>query len=188
MTNEERKKKRAAYMRLWNAKNPDRVRASRAAKYLRNREKILAASRAYAAKNRENVLERKRAYRLKNLERARSAVRDWHRRNRKTPAMRLRAALYTRLTDAMSGRVKSARTMELIGCSTGHLKAHLQSRFKAGMTWENHGRFGWHIDHIRPCAAFDLSDPAQQRACFNYANLQPLWAAENLSKGARMAA
>jgi len=50
------------------------------------------------------------------------------------------------------------------------------------MTWENHGKFGWHIDHIRPCCSFDLSKPADQFECFNYKNLQPLWAHENWSK------
>ena len=41
-----------------------------------------------------------------------------------------------------------------------------------------------HIDHIKPCASFDLTDPAQQKECFNYKNLQPLWAFDNISKGA----
>jgi hypothetical protein len=50
------------------------------------------------------------------------------------------------------------------------------------MTWENYGPV-WHVDHIRPCASFDLTDPAQQRECFHFSNLQPLFAAENLAKG-----
>ena len=50
------------------------------------------------------------------------------------------------------------------------------------MTWKNQGRFGWHIDHIVPCSKFDLSDPDQQKECFNYKNLQPLWAKENILK------
>ena len=48
------------------------------------------------------------------------------------------------------------------------------------MSWENMGE--WHLDHIRPCASFDLTDPDQQRQCFHYSNLQPLWASDNLSK------
>jgi hypothetical protein len=51
------------------------------------------------------------------------------------------------------------------------------------MNWQNYGQ--WHIDHIRPCASFDLKDPIEQAKCFNYTNLQPLWAKENLSKGAK---
>jgi hypothetical protein len=50
------------------------------------------------------------------------------------------------------------------------------------MNWDNYGFYGWHIDHIRPCASFDLSKPSEQRKCFNYTNLQPLWATENWGK------
>lgn len=71
--------------------------------------------------------------------------------------------------------------MELVGCSIDKLKQHLESKFTEGMSWDNYG--DWHVDHIKPCASFDLSDPEQQRLCFNYKNLQPLWAADNLSKG-----
>ena len=77
---------------------------------------------------------------------------------------------------------KAYRTIELLGCSIEHARKHLESLFQEGMTWENHGVMGWHIDHIRPCASFDLSDPEQQKQCFNYTNLQPLWAEDNLRK------
>ena len=60
---------------------------------------------------------------------------------------------------------------------------HLQKQFKKGMTRENHGL--WHIDHIRPVSSFDLTKPKEQIKCFHYTNLQPLWAKENLSKGAK---
>ena len=65
-------------------------------------------------------------------------------------------------------------------------EAEIAAGFLPGMTWENHTRSGWHIDHIVPCAAFDLSDPAQQRACFHYTNLQPLWAKTNLKKSNKL--
>jgi hypothetical protein len=48
------------------------------------------------------------------------------------------------------------------------------------MTMENQGK--WHIDHIIPCASFDLRCPVQQLACFHYNNLQPLWAEDNIRK------
>lgn len=83
---------------------------------------------------------------------------------------------------ALSGvGAKSARTIELLGCPVWRLKFYLAVLFDPGMTWENHGE--WHIDHIRPCKSFDLSDPSQQRECFHYSNLQPLWAPDNLIKG-----
>ena len=50
------------------------------------------------------------------------------------------------------------------------------------MTWQNHTVTGWHIDHIMPCSNFDLSKPEQQKECFHYTNLQPLWYDENIRK------
>ena len=63
------------------------------------------------------------------------------------------------------------------------LWTHLESKFKPWMTRENHGL--WHIDHIIPCTRFNLTSAAQQRICFHYSNLQPLWAYENFSKGTK---
>ena len=78
---------------------------------------------------------------------------------------------------------KNNKTIELLGCSISFLKGYLEGKFKEGMTWENHGE--WHIDHIKPCASFNLLDDEQQKKCFHYTNLQPLWAFENLSKGCK---
>lgn len=89
-----------------------------------------------------------------------------------------------RIHSALSGKVKkSLRTEQLLGCTIQELKDFLESKFKPGMTWNNRGRTGWEIDHIKPCAAFDLSKEEEQLKCFHYTNLQPLWKAENASKG-----
>jgi hypothetical protein len=53
------------------------------------------------------------------------------------------------------------------------------------MTWKNHTVFGWHIDHVRPCCAFDLTKPEDQKKCFHHTNLQPLWWHENLAKSGK---
>lgn len=79
---------------------------------------------------------------------------------------------------------KSESASGLLGCSWDQFFGHLEIQFKPGMTWENYGQ--WHVDHKLPCASFDLTDPAQQKACFGYKNLQPLWAEENLRKGDRI--
>ena len=78
---------------------------------------------------------------------------------------------------------KSGTSQELFGCNWETVKNHIEGQFTEGMTWENHGKFGWHIDHIVPCSSFDLTDPVQQRKCFHYTNLQPLWWQDNLEKG-----
>jgi hypothetical protein len=91
--------------------------------------------------------------------------------------------LRSRIFDALKNSTKSARTLELIGCSIKFLKKYLKSRFVKGMSWKNYGL--WHIDHIKPCAKFNLSKPEEQKKCFHYINLQPLWAFDNMSKGVK---
>lgn len=105
-----------------------------------------------------------------------------------TPNMRIRKLLSGRIWAALKGIAKTDHTMSLVGCSIEQFKAHLEARFQPGMTWENRGLWRvdgpqkWHIDHILPCAAFDLSDPEQQRKCFHYTNCRPIWAKENHEK------
>ena len=89
--------------------------------------------------------------------------------------------LRSRLRKALKGKIKYESTMELVGCSTEELCKHLAGKFKEGMTWENYG--SWHVDHIKPCASFDLTKKEEQEKCFHYTNLQPLWALENIKKG-----
>lgn len=72
--------------------------------------------------------------------------------------------------------------MELLGCSVDECRKYLESKFLPGMTWENYGKSGWHIDHIIPCNLFDLTKPEEQLKCFHYTNLQPLWETDNASK------
>lgn len=85
-----------------------------------------------------------------------------------------------------SGTVKSKKSMDLVGCTSEFLRQYLESKFSEGMTWSNYGIRGWHIDHIIPCSSFDLSDPTQQLICFNYNNLQPLWAEDNQAKSDKL--
>lgn len=91
--------------------------------------------------------------------------------------------LRSRVYHVLKGVKKSAPTLALLGCSLSQFRAHLQSQFKRGMHWNNYGK-RWHIDHIVPCYSFDLSKPEQQRKCFHYSNLRPLWAELNLKKRA----
>ena len=98
---------------------------------------------------------------------------------------RIRLYLANRLRSALKyqGAVKSATMKQLVGCTKSELMLHLQNQFISGMEWNNYGPV-WHVDHIRPCASFDLTDTDQQKACFHFSNLQPLWGKENRKKGA----
>jgi tetratricopeptide (TPR) repeat protein len=80
---------------------------------------------------------------------------------------------------------KKTSSTELLGCNLSEYRLYLESKFTEGMNWDNYGRKGWHIDHIIPCASFNLSDYNQQKQCFHYTNTQPLWWWDNLKKSAK---
>jgi len=88
-----------------------------------------------------------------------------------------------RLRAALKGAGKTKRTLHLVGCTIPELRAHLEKQFKPGMSWDNYGQ--WHVDHRVACQSFDLTKPDEQRRCFHYTNLQPLWADDNFKKGQR---
>jgi hypothetical protein len=96
----------------------------------------------------------------------------------------LRIAVRTRLKK----QNVDAKVLDLIGCSYAQFKTYIEGLFKEGMSWDNWTLRGWHLDHIIPCASFNLADPVQQKQCFHYSNLQPLWWYDNLAKGAKVVA
>lgn len=144
----------------------------------------------YAADPARKLATNKRS-RERNLDQRRADARARYRQNggreyarkiRATPQGALANRLRSRIWHALrlSRGSKAFSSEELLGASIADVRLWLEMQFKPGMTWENMGE--WHIDHIKPCSAFDLTDPLQQLECFNWRNLQPLWAAENLSK------
>jgi len=150
----------------------------------KNKEKAKAYDKAY----REAHKEESKAYRQAHKEEKKVYDKAYQKNKRKTdPTYRLIISLRSRVRHALRGKSKSKSTMGLIGCTIDELWLHLEKQFQTGMTRENHG-FGvgfWHVDHKKPCAAFCLSVPEQQKICFHYTNLQPLWHEDNLSKGAK---
>lgn len=101
------------------------------------------------------------------------------------PEFKLRKTLRSRLYCALKRKnvEKGLSTLELTGCELPFLKKYKESKFTKGMTWENHG--SWHLDHRDPICKFDLTKEEEQKKCFHYTNLQPLWAIDNLKKGGK---
>jgi hypothetical protein len=77
------------------------------------------------------------------------------------------------------GKNKPTNTLKLLGCSWKEAKAHIESLWQEGMSWENHGVRGWHIDHVRPVSSFGEDELHLMN---RIQNLQPLWAKDNISK------
>jgi hypothetical protein len=193
---------RREYIRAWSRRNPGKKKANDAASYLRHKVTRIAGMRRWAVENVEQYAEYRRPYHVQNRESLIAKAVKWQQENRVRRNATLRTWTATQQANNLHWRIKknlatriwwalhakvcgSKNVPKLLGCTVKELKAHLAAQFRPGMSWGNYGE--WHIDHLRPCASFDLTDPEQQRQCFNYTNLQPLWAKDNLSKGSRYA-
>jgi len=138
-------------------------------------------------------------WRKDNPKKAREASAKWKRSNPEKVAVgqnrrqkeyrsnnlnfRIAGGIRNAMNMALKKGFKAGHTIELLGCSIEYLYHHLENQFTEGMTWDNYGRNGWHIDHIIPLSYFDLSDPEQQKRAWYYTNLRPMWASDNITKG-----
>lgn len=143
------------------------------------RKKLQSINRTEAGKKRIRVNALKRYY--KDIEKTRENRRQYENKKMKEDLnYLLKKRLRTRIWAALKGLRKCDCTSSLIGCSIEFFKEYITSKFVDGMSFSNYGE--WHIDHIVPCASFDLSSEEQQKKCFHFSNLQPLWAKDNLAK------
>jgi hypothetical protein len=182
------------------AKKPDKYKKMWADYYYANREAALLYAKSYKEKNKDAVLARGKKYyrdnseilrakqseyQKRNIDARREYSREyWKRRAKKDPMCALKSLVRRRVLFAFSnhGYRKESKTQEMLGCDYATLKHHLESQFTPGMTWANRGE--WHIDHIIPLAS--ASNESELIGLCHYTNLQPLWAKDNLSKGAKM--
>jgi len=202
-------------VRMWRKNNPEMARLQSERWNSDNREKRRVIAKRYCDTNREKIKdnarvryasdpkknnEKSKNWRLANADQMKKYYREYRINNRdkvrecknlcesnrrkNDPDYLMLCRLRGRMSMKIKRGTKSAHTVELLGCSVPEFRHHLEQQFKPGMTWDNYGK--WHIDHIRPCASFDLSIPEHQRACFNWTNLQPLWAEENHKKSDKM--
>lgn len=163
---------------LYRKENRDRILEQRRKNYAMNyKEKY----REYRKKNKDRIRQSKQENKQKYNERTKIRHKE---RYHSDIEYRLRISLRNRLNKVITRDSKKASVLKLVGCGLHELKLYLESKFTEGMTWNNYGK--WHIDHIKPCCSFDLTDFAQQKQCFHYTNLQPLWAKDNISKGGRI--
>jgi hypothetical protein len=130
----------------------------------------------------------------KNRERTRENAKKWNRLNKEkrkiacqkrlknNPVYLISCRIRTLLAMSLSknGYTKKSKTYSILGCSFESLKNHFEIQFQDGMNWENHGRYGWHIDHIIPVSSAKTENEVIKLN--HYKNLQPLWAEENLKK------
>ena len=159
MTAEQKEKRREynkEYLREYRKRLTDEQKEKQRA-YMREYLKATAYNKAWYQKNKDKMAEwRKEYYRTNSEARSNHKIRCW---------------LWQALK--REGANKSS-WIDNVGCTKDEFKAHIESQFVEGMTWDNWTVDGWHIDHIIPLAKGGTN---------HYTNLQPLWAIDNLSKG-----
>ena len=165
------------YQRQWKAAryaaDPEPMREARRQHWEKHRDRLNAERNAARAQNRDQI----------------SALRM--RRYGTDENFRIAAVLRATLRNALIYRRRGvdwkagAKFGGIVGCSKLDLIAHIEAQFLPGMSWTNYGRKGWEIDHIKPCASFDLTKHEQVLLCYHYSNLRPLWRADNQRKGYR---
>jgi len=181
-------------------KNKERRNADSRDQWVRNKDKYKASALVRIAEMREvyNATRRKKdranpdtnikqkAYRLANIEKHKANARA--RWAKATPQVRLRTGIGAAIAHSLKGRTKGGNGWQtILGYTIHDLVKHLESKFQEGMSWENYGLFGWHVDHVKPVSMHSYEEVTDQEFldCWAITNLQPLWAAENMAKGNR---
>jgi len=138
-----------------------------------NKDKVKIISKKYSESSKG--IEKRKNYRKKEYKEKYGKNIEWT----------LLRNIRIRLNHALKNNFKTGKTLELLGCSIEEFKLHLEKQFDKNMSWENYGIY-WEIDHIKPCASFNLIDPKQQQECFHYTNTQPLSYSDNRSKADKL--
>jgi hypothetical protein len=158
--------------------------------YLTNEKNILNKSKRYYNNNRDVILKRVKVWSENNRDKTNKYKKDYVENNRdiinkrmserkkNEPLLKLKMLYRSRINKILGSN--RDKTFDLIGCSPLELKEHIQNKFQEGMSWENHGLFGWHIDHIIPISSANCLEDLK-KLC-HYTNLQPLWALDNILK------
>jgi hypothetical protein len=175
----------------WRQLNKEKVKVQKQRYLKKYHQKNLDRGKKYRENNKEKVIERSDKWRKENP--------DYHStyyqknkekiheqiliKKKNDPIFKLKSHYRSKLNKIL-GSNKNKKTFEIIGCTSHQLKEHLESQFTHGMCWENHGLFGWHIDHIIPLSSVNTEEKLY-KLC-HYTNLQPLWAKDNLIKSNKL--
>lgn len=132
-----------------------------------NKEKQKLSEKKYVENNKEKLREK------------------WRKDGKKINRI-VRDRLNHRIRDALlnCGQQKNNKTSSFIGCNISYLKKWFEFQFINNMNWDTIHL--WHIDHVNPCNAYNLSNIDEQMNCFNWTNLRPCWIHDNLSKSGKI--
>jgi hypothetical protein len=148
-----------------------------------NKELISKNKNIFYLENRESLLEKQKEYYNNNKEKINNNVRI----KRKTNIMFKLIESYRSRTNTfakLKSIPKNKTTIDMIGLTSNEFKLYIESLFIKGMSWDNHSRDGWHIDHKIPLSSAKCEEDLYKLS--HYTNLRPLWCEENLRKGKKL--
>lgn len=180
------REKALAHMAEYRRLNPEKVAAAKKAAMLKNPEHYSSKRKADYLARQEESKARARQWKAENPERRAKTESEYRkRRYRQDPVYALETLCRARILLAFSAKRirKESPTAKMLGCGYSELRTHLERQFSPGMSWGNRGT-EWHIDHRIPLSSASTAEELE-RLC-HFSNLQPLWAADNYSKGAKM--
>lgn len=167
--------------------NKDKIIAYLRQHYEENKDERRARQKAYREEHKDEIIARSRQRYQENKDEIIAQNIEYKRNRRQTDdAFRLLDNCRARLTKALKGNLKTATTLELIGCTSDELLEHLERTMSPEVRAHRDAGVEIVVDHIIPCAAFDFSIPEHQRICFHYTNLQYLDAPTNMSKSDKL--
>lgn len=174
--------------KIYQSKNKDKIKKQKRKHYLANANKLRNKSKKYREENKEKVSEvkkkwyKKDPYRYSEVSRIRRGI-----KYKTDISYRINNCMSGSISKHLKGNKLNKRNIswkDLVGYKIEELRSHIESLFIDGMSWDNHGKHGWHIDHIIPKSffKFDSYDHPAFKACWALENLQPLWCYNNWKK------
>ena len=185
--------------KVYRKNNKEKIKEQKKVYRKNNKEKIREQNKEYRKNNKEKTRERQKIYYENNKERLKEKAKKNREKNenkrrdryKSTPSLRLNSSISVSIRRSLKSKnlSKNGRHWEdLVSYTIQELKDHLESLFTEGMTWENYGYYGWHVDHViaKSFFVFTSTDDVEFKYCWSLDNLQPLWAPDNFSKGSKV--
>lgn len=188
--------------KIYKLKNKEKIKESGKQYFIKNRDRIMKVHDEYHINNIEKIKERRKRYyknnktkyilqqqiyRENNREKVNENKRRYQSQRRENDYLyKLTENMRSRVTEFMKikNMTKRNKTFEIVGCTPKELSLYIEAQFTDKMSWDNYGKFGWHVDHIIPLDSAKTEEELYK--LFHYTNLQPLWWNENLSKGSKI--